>query len=149
MCLGPALLTAEGRRGEPDDTALLDAPCPVLLVIGQCAHRCTREIAEDIRERMRVRTGLVIVGSSDDHLRMAKSRRRRHGVMQAVVDRCVLDEIAEFVGWILSSPPMPQQPAQQAQGQQQVGTPPPPPPPVKISRPGKKFNLTKIFLIPV
>lgn len=115
--------------------------------MGQCAHRCSRELAEDIRERMRVRTGLVVVGSADDHLRMAKSRRRRHGVTQAIVDRCVLDEIADFVGEVLSAPPPPAQPAQQTQpgqqSQQQMGIATlPPPPPVKISRPGINLLLT-------
>lgn len=141
ICLGPALLTAEGRRGEPDDVALLDAPCPVLFIVGQCAHRCTRELAEDIRQRMRVRTGLVIVGSADDHLRMAKSRRRRHGVTQTIVDRCVLDEIAEFIGGVLSIPPPATQPPQHAQ---QTAASNPQLPQVKISRPGQYVTITHI-----
>lgn len=37
LCLGFSLLTAEGKRGDPDDN-LLELQCPVLFVIGQCSH---------------------------------------------------------------------------------------------------------------
>lgn len=37
VSLGFSLLTAEGRRGEPDDN-LLELQCPVLFVIGQCSN---------------------------------------------------------------------------------------------------------------
>lgn len=36
ISVGFSLLTAEGRRGEPDDN-LLELQCPVLFVIGQCS----------------------------------------------------------------------------------------------------------------
>lgn len=53
---------------------------------------------------MRVETGLIVVGSADDYLRMRKSKKRSEGITQSIVDRCILDEIGEFVGSILSSP---------------------------------------------
>lgn len=37
LCLGFSLLTAEGKRGDPDDN-LLELQCPVLFVIGQCSN---------------------------------------------------------------------------------------------------------------
>lgn len=37
LCLGFSLLTAEGKRGDPDDN-LLELQCPVLFVIGQRSH---------------------------------------------------------------------------------------------------------------
>lgn len=36
ICLGFSVITAEGRRGDPDDN-ILELQCPVLFVIGQCA----------------------------------------------------------------------------------------------------------------
>lgn len=59
---------------------------------------------EDLRERMRVETGLVVVGSADDYLRMRKSKKRSEGITQSIIDRCILDEVGDFVGSILSSP---------------------------------------------
>ncbi|GLV31125.1 Reduction in Cnn dots 1 [Carabus blaptoides fortunei] len=103
VCMGFPLLTAEGRRGEPDDY-LLDLQYPVLFVIGQNSHRTSREDMEDLRERMRVETGLIVVGSGDDNLRISKSKRRADGITQSIVDRCILDEIAEFLGSILLAP---------------------------------------------
>lgn len=45
---------------------------------------------EDLRERMRVETGLIVVGSGDDNLRISKSKRRAEGITQSIVDRCIL-----------------------------------------------------------
>lgn len=59
---------------------------------------------EDLRERMKIETGLVVVGSADDYLRVSKGKRKSEGITQSIVDRCILDEIGEFVGSILMSP---------------------------------------------
>lgn len=63
---------------------------------------------EDLRERMRVETGLIVVGSADDYLRVNKKKKRAEGITQGVVDRCIVDEIGEFVSGILLSPYPPQ-----------------------------------------
>jgi regulatory NSL complex subunit 3 len=49
-----------------------------------------QEIVEDIRERMRVETGLVVVGSADDQLRVGKAKKLMEGVTQSMIDRCIL-----------------------------------------------------------
>lgn len=49
-----------------------------------------QEEMEDLRERMRVETGLIIVGSADDYLRVNKKKRRIEGVTQSIVDRCIV-----------------------------------------------------------
>lgn len=49
-----------------------------------------QEEVEDLRERMRVETGLVVVGSADDFLRVTKKKCRSEGITQSVVDRCVV-----------------------------------------------------------
>ncbi|CAH0559591.1 unnamed protein product [Brassicogethes aeneus] len=107
VCLGFSLLTAEGRRGEPDDN-ILELQIPVLFVIGQCSNTSLQEDVEDLRERMRVETGLIVVGSADDYLRVNKKKKRSEGITQSVVDRCVVDEVGEFVSGIILSPFPPQ-----------------------------------------
>nr|XP_022919577.1 KAT8 regulatory NSL complex subunit 3 [Onthophagus taurus] len=107
LCLGFSLLTAEGKRGDPDDN-LLELQCPVLFVIGQCSNTSLQEDMEDLRERMRVETGLIVVGSADDYLRVNKKKKREESITQGVVDRCIGDEIGEFVSGLLLSPYPPQ-----------------------------------------
>ncbi|KAK9871346.1 hypothetical protein WA026_011612 [Henosepilachna vigintioctopunctata] len=107
ICLGFSLLTAEGRRGEPEDM-LLELQIPVLFVIGQCSTTSSQEDMEDLRERMRVETGLVVVGSADNYLRISKKKKKAEGITQSVVDRCIVDEIGEFISGIILSPYPPQ-----------------------------------------
>ncbi|PNF31475.1 hypothetical protein B7P43_G00759 [Cryptotermes secundus] len=106
VCLGFPVFTVEGNRGEPNDT-LLDLHCPVLFVIGQNASTARQEVVEDIRERMRVETGLVVVGSADDQLRVGKTKKLMEGVTQSMIDRCILDEVGDFLGSILMHPYQP------------------------------------------
>ena len=44
----------------------------------------------------------MVVGGADDKLRMSRAKRKSEGVTQGMVDRCVLDEVAEFVGRVVS-----------------------------------------------
>lgn len=44
---------------------------------------------EDLRERMRVETGLIVVGGADDYLRISKKKKRAEGITQSVVDRFI------------------------------------------------------------
>lgn len=46
-----------------------------------------------MRSRMAVDTGLVVVGSADDQLRMTKTKKRLEGITQNMVDRCILVRI--------------------------------------------------------
>lgn len=50
----------------------------------------SQEDMEDLRERMRVETGLIVVGSADDYLRISKKKKNLEGVTQAVVDRQII-----------------------------------------------------------
>lgn len=43
-----------------------------------------------MRSRMKIDTGLVVVGSADDQLRMNKTKKRMEGITQNMVDRCIL-----------------------------------------------------------
>ncbi|XP_034245123.1 KAT8 regulatory NSL complex subunit 3 [Thrips palmi] len=101
VCLGFPLCTVEGIRGEPDDN-IYSMRCPILFVIGQNSATTTVEGLEDMRSRMAVDTGLVVVGSADDQLRMTKTKKRLEGITQNMVDRCILDEVSDFLGPILA-----------------------------------------------
>lgn len=111
ICLGFPLTTVEGKRGTPDDT-LMDMRCPVMFVIGQNATLVRPDDLEDIREKMLVETSLVVVGTADDHLRVSTRKKVAEGITQSMVDRCILDEIGDFVASILLQPhPLPLRPA--------------------------------------
>lgn len=45
---------------------------------------------EDLRERMRVENGLIVVGSADDYLRVSKKTKRAEGITQSAVDRIII-----------------------------------------------------------
>ncbi|XP_057662812.1 KAT8 regulatory NSL complex subunit 3 isoform X4 [Diorhabda carinulata] len=107
ISIGFSLLTAEGPRGEPDDN-ILELQCPVLFIVGQCSSTSTQEDLEDLRERMRVETGLLVVGSADEYLRVSKKKKKQEGITQSIVDRCIVDEIGEFVSGLILSPYPPQ-----------------------------------------
>ena len=102
--LGFPYQTLEGSRGEPDDP-LLDIRTPLLFAVGQDSILGRRDDIEDLRERIKTSTGLVVVGGADDRLRMSKKKKRAEGVTQAVVDRCVMEEVRSFLVGVLSSPP--------------------------------------------
>ncbi|XP_050506248.1 KAT8 regulatory NSL complex subunit 3 isoform X3 [Diabrotica virgifera virgifera] len=107
VSIGFSLLTVQGFRGEPDD-AILELQCPVLFVIGQLSNTSNQEDLENLREHMRVETGLLVVGCADDYLRITKKKKRQEGITQSIVNRCVVDEIGEFVSGLILSPYPPQ-----------------------------------------
>lgn len=43
--------------------------------------------------RLRVETGLVVVGGADSHLRLSCQKRHMEGVTQSMVDRCIVVSI--------------------------------------------------------
>lgn len=45
---------------------------------------------EDLRERMRVETGLIVVGAADDNLRISKKKKKTEGITQSIVDRFIV-----------------------------------------------------------
>ncbi|XP_015111591.1 KAT8 regulatory NSL complex subunit 3 [Diachasma alloeum] len=107
ICLGFPFSTAEGKRSTPDDI-LMDVRSPVMFVIGQNAATVRADDIEETREKMLVQTSLIVVGTADDHLRISSRKKNVEGITQGMVDRCILDEIANFIGGILLQPhPLP------------------------------------------
>ncbi|XP_046388973.1 KAT8 regulatory NSL complex subunit 3 isoform X2 [Ischnura elegans] len=104
ICLGFPMHTVEGNRGDPDDS-ILDLHCPVYFVIGQNAATVSSDDVEDLRERMHVETNLLVIGGADDMLRVPRAKMKLDGLTQSIVDRCIMDEVADFIGGILTRPP--------------------------------------------
>ncbi|XP_042233597.1 KAT8 regulatory NSL complex subunit 3-like isoform X9 [Homarus americanus] len=101
ICLGFPMTGASGKRGEADDP-LLDCRTPTLFIIGEKAANVSVDDVEDLRVRLRAETGLVVVGGADSHLRLSCQKRHLEGVTQSMVDRCIVDEIGDFLCHLLN-----------------------------------------------
>ena len=56
---------------------------------------------QDIREKMTVETGLIIVGGADDQLRLTNKKKRAELVTQTMVDKNIIEQIRTFLLGIL------------------------------------------------
>lgn len=120
ICLGFPLTAINGFRGvchlifphiltdvisniKDLDDPLLETTVPTLFVIGQNSTMATLDDMEDFRERItKTETGLVVVGGANDRLMISSSKKKFDGITQAMVDRCIADEIYEFVSNVLN-----------------------------------------------
>ena len=55
----------------------------------QC-HIIRPDDIEDLREKLKCRTGLVVVGDADDLLRVSKHKKKAEQITQGMVDRCII-----------------------------------------------------------
>jgi hypothetical protein len=55
--------------------------------MGENGEQCRSDDLEDMRARMKVMTGMVMVGGADDLLRMSSQKKKMEAVTQNMVDR--------------------------------------------------------------
>lgn len=102
ICLGFPLTGVNGFRGDLDDP-LLDTTVATMFIIGQNSTMSSIDDMEDFRERMvKAETGLVIVGGASDNLVVSQTKQRFEGITQSIVDRCIADEIYDFINYVLN-----------------------------------------------
>lgn len=102
ICLGFPLATIGGVRGGLDDP-LLDMTVPILFVVGLMSSTTNLEDMERFRELMaRAETGLVVVGGANDRLVLCYKKKLSDGVTQVMADRCIGDEIYDFLNNVLN-----------------------------------------------
>lgn len=68
----------------------MDLTTPTLFVIGQHSSTTNIDDMEDLRERMRAENALVVVGGTDNNLRMSRAKRKQEGITQIVCDKKIL-----------------------------------------------------------
>jgi len=96
VCLGYPSYGIDGVR-EAENYNCLDIRCPVMFIIGTHSPVCSVECIENLREKMRVDTKMLLVEGGDEMLKLTSSHMRRLQVTQKMVDRLIMDEIEKFI----------------------------------------------------
>lgn len=100
VCIGFNAFTMEGKISRANDK-LMNLKTPVLFIVGQNATTATVDEVEEFRLRLHCKSGLVVVGGADDHLRVTHFLKMKCAVTQSIVDRCIINEISEFLNDIM------------------------------------------------
>ncbi|KAI7685341.1 hypothetical protein SSS_10543 [Sarcoptes scabiei] len=101
VCLGFPLKTVDGIRGELGDI-FLELCCPMQFIVGENSILSPLDEIEDFREKIcKTETSLIVVGGADDNLVISNTKKRLECLTQSMVDRCVADEIYDFLSPIM------------------------------------------------
>ncbi|KAL7630643.1 UNVERIFIED_CONTAM: hypothetical protein RMT77_019154 [Armadillidium vulgare] len=96
ICLGFPMEDHEGKRGGPEDP-LLGMTTPTLFIVGDKAENIIIEDLEKLRSEIKAETSLVVISGTDQMLRMFIEKRYWDGLTQSMVDRCIVEEIGDFL----------------------------------------------------
>ena len=58
---------------------------------------CSVDEIEEFRSRLRCKSGLVVVGGADDHLRVSHFLKIKCAITQSIADRCITVSIASVM----------------------------------------------------
>lgn len=101
VCLGFPITGLSGVRVGVEDP-LLELKTPTLFVIGSHSNLTSQEDVEEMREKMKTDTSLLVVGGADEQLRLTRAKKKQEGLTQSMVDRLIMDEIGDFLGNVLT-----------------------------------------------
>ncbi|XP_015771988.1 PREDICTED: KAT8 regulatory NSL complex subunit 3-like [Acropora digitifera] len=101
VCLGFPVTGLSGVRVGVEDP-LLELKTPTLFIIGSHSNLTSQEDVEEMREKMKTDTSLLVVGGADEQLRLTRAKKKQEGLTQSMVDRLIMDEIGEFLGNVLT-----------------------------------------------
>lgn len=102
VCLGFPITGLTGVRVGVEDP-LLELKTPTLFIIGSHSTLTSQEDVEEMREKMKTDTSLLVVGGADEQLRLTRAKKKQERLTQSMVDRLIMDEIGDFLGIVLTS----------------------------------------------
>lgn len=104
VCIGFIVNSSEVKRGYEGD-CILGLECPTVFVTGQLSIFSPVLDMEELRVKLKCKTNHILVGGANDELVMNHSTKMKEAVTQKLVDRCVLEEIGNFLKDILEPSP--------------------------------------------
>lgn len=104
VCIGFIVNSSEVKRGYDGD-CILGLECPTVFVTGQLSIFSPVLDMEELRVKLKCKTNHILVGGANDELVMNHTTKMREAVTQKLVDRCVLEEIGNFLKDILEPSP--------------------------------------------
>ncbi|XP_050421591.1 KAT8 regulatory NSL complex subunit 3 isoform X2 [Adelges cooleyi] len=104
VCIGFIVNSSEVKRGYDGD-CILELEYPTVFITGQLSIFSPVLDLEELRVKLKCKTNHILVGGADDDLVVNHSTKMREGVTQKLVDRCVLEEIGNFLKEVLEPSP--------------------------------------------
>ncbi|XP_050543024.1 KAT8 regulatory NSL complex subunit 3 [Daktulosphaira vitifoliae] len=104
VCIGFIVNSSEVKRGYEGD-CILGLEYPTVFITGQLSIFSPVLDLEELRVKLKCKTSHILVGGADDDLIVNHSTKMREAITQKLVDRCILEEVGNFLKEVLE--PMP------------------------------------------